>query len=83
MRMPKKKQKEPLVEHVDKVQKQIAKLGDDVGQLLGKVKKKYSTLDPQARKKVAAGIAGLGLILAATAHHKHAKKKKKRTRSAE
>lgn len=81
--MPKKNQKEPLVDHVEAVQKQITKLGKDVGQLLGKVKKKYSTLDPQTRKKVAAGIAGLGLVLAATAHHKHAKKKKKRTEAAE
>ena len=66
---------------VDAVQRQIGRLGSDLGRLLANVKQQYHKLDPETRKKVAAGIAGLGLVLAATARHRHKKRKKARQES--
>lgn len=69
--MPKKVQKEhPIVETTHEISRRVIELGKDVSGLLAKVKKHYAGLDHQTRRKIAAGIAGLGIVLAATSHHR-------------
>ncbi len=73
------KQKEhPIVQTTQEISKRVIKLGKDVGDLLAKVKKHYAGLDPRVRRKIAAGIAGLGVVLAATAHHRKRVKQRRK-----
>ena len=64
-----------LLKHVATVQKQVAATGKNVSMVLAKMKAEYKRMDPATKKKIAAGVAGLGIILAATVkYHKHRKK---------
>ena len=74
--MPVKKPKHPLVKEVHYVRDQVHKLGDEVGTLFSKIRQTYSSLDETTKQHVAAGIAGLGVVLAATVHYRKKMKEK-------
>ena len=72
-----KKSAHPVVAKVNDVQKRVTKLGSDVDALLSKIKKDYHRLDRTTQKQIAAGIAGLGVVLAATAFYKKKRARRK------
>lgn len=54
---------------------QIKRAASQVKDIAGKLKQAYANLDPQAKKKVMAGIAGVAALLAGVAMVKKGKKK--------
>ena len=65
-----------LERNVASVKKGVLLLNKEVSSLLSDVKRRYYTLDPKTKKKIAAGIAGLGVVLAATAAYRKKRAKK-------
>lgn len=76
--MPYQKKNSPKVERdVEALKKRISQLGTDVDKVMKSVKKSYGKLDAKTKRKMATGLAGLGVILAATRAYKKHKAKKR------
>jgi hypothetical protein len=71
-----KKHPAKLANDVQRIGKQVHILGNDIDVLFKKLRKQFALLDPKTKKKIGAGIAGLGTILAATALYRKRSKKK-------
>lgn len=75
--MPKisKKKTNPKDDWSD-LKRQISQMANQAEIVLTSVKTKYEELDPKTKKKVLAGIAGLGVVLAAASHYHRQKKQR-------
>ena len=74
--MPKASKKHPFVHEVERIHKQVHRVKKDIGSLFGKMQRSYAGLDPKTKKKIAAGVASLGIALAAAqVYRKHKGKK--------
>lgn len=60
------------------IKEKIHEVADDLSALVKKAKSKYDKADPETKKKVMAGIAGAGALLAGIIGAKALKKKKKK-----
>lgn len=66
-----------LSQTIRQAEKDIKKAAKEVSGKIAALKKKYSQLDPQTKKKIMAGLAGLGALLVGAAAANKLKKKKK------
>jgi hypothetical protein len=62
----------------DKIKEKVHEVADELGGLIKKAKAKYDQADEKTKKKVIAGIAGAGALLAGIIGAKAIKKKRKK-----